>query len=365
MRKKLKDCSILVVDDVKTNIDILVETLGDSYDIRVATSGIQALNAIEIETPDLILLDIMMPEMDGYEVCRRIKSSEKNSSIRIVFLTAVGEDANEALGFQLGAVDYIRKPYNPLVVKARVKTQLQLMIAQREIENQNEILEEMVKERTKELETTQNITIHSLAALAESRDKETGDHIFRTQTYVRELAIELQKTEKYKDIITKEMVENLYKSAPLHDVGKISIPDSILKKPGKLTDEEYTFMKTHTTNGKNAFAEAELVLGNNSFLKTASEIAYSHHEKWDGSGYPLGLKGEEIPLSGRIMAIADVYDALSSKRVYKDAISHEKVIEIMVEGSGSHFDPYIIENAFLKIKDKFKEISEKSFLNNF
>lgn len=345
----LSNCLVMIVDDTEENIDILVGTLGESYDISVALDGESALEDIEGNLPDIILLDIMMPGIDGYEVCRRLKANERTRNIPIIFLTAVSETENEDLGLQLGAVDYIVKPFHPTLVERRVKNQLELKL-------HRDSLEELVRIRTQELELTQDVTIESMGTLAEYRDPETGGHIIRTKRYVKALALKLKENPKFSDFLTDHTIELLHKSAPLHDIGKVGVPDHILLKAGKLTPEEFEEMKKHTIYGRDAIRKAEKRLGSQSFLKFALELAESHQEKWDGSGYPNGWKGEEIPLAGRIMAVADVYDALISKRVYKDPIPHSKSVEIIKEGSGTHFDPDIVAS-FVEISEKFREIA--------
>lgn len=354
--KTISDCTVMVVDDAEVNVDILVNVLGDDYDVTVAMDGMTALEDIEANPPDLVLLDVMMPEMDGYEVCRRMKSDPRFREIPIIFVTAMGEVEDEAHGLELGAIDYIVKPISPPIVKARVKNHLELKLAKEELEQQNEILEIKVQDRTKELALTQDVTIYAMASLAETRDPETGGHIRRTQNYVLALAEHIRKRPKYKEELDPSTVNILHKSAPLHDVGKVGVPDSILLKPGRLTEEEFEEMKKHTIHGRDTLKGAENMLGSNSFLRIAREIAYSHHEKWDGTGYPEGLKGEDIPLSGRLMAIADVYDALISKRVYKEPFPHKKAVAILSEGGGTQFDPDLIE-AFLEIEDDFRRIA--------
>ncbi len=359
--KELSDCTVLVVDDTEANVDILVDALGELYDVSVAMDGREAVETVEEEPPDLILLDIMMPEMDGYVVCETLKADERYAKIPIIFLTALTEIENKTRGFQMGAVDYITKPFEISEVQARVKTHLSLVLASRELEMQNEILEIKVEERTRELAVTQDITIHGLATLAETRDNETGGHILRTQRYVQVLAQFLADNPKYSDILDKKTVDLLYKSAPLHDIGKVGVPDAVLHKPGKLTNEEFATMKTHCELGYQALVKAEELYESDvrpSFLTHAKDIAYTHQEKWDGSGYPRGLKGEEIPISGRIMAVADVYDALICKRVYKPPFPHEKAVAIISEGSGSHFDPDVV-NAFLEIEGTIKRIADE------
>jgi putative two-component system response regulator len=348
MRSTMTD-TVLVVDDTEANIDILVESLGDDYDVRVAMDGQSALDQVAEEAPDLILLDIMMPGMDGYEVCGRLKGMDKTRGIPVIFLTAMTEAQNEAKGLGLGAVDYITKPFNPGLVKARVRNHL-------ELKRYRDHLEELVEERTRELALMQEVTIESLAGLAEYRDPETGGHIRRTKNYVLILAKYLKEHNLYLDVLDDASVDLLYKSAPLHDIGKVGVPDNILLKPGKLTAEEFVEMQKHTIYGRDAILTALKRLGENSFLRFAREIAETHQEKWDGSGYPQKLRGEAIPVSGRLMAIADVYDALISRRVYKAPFTHSKAVAIISEGRGTHFDPTMVD-AFLALQEEFRKIA--------
>ncbi len=349
---------VLIVDDERLNINLLVDLLGEEHTTLVAKSGEQALKrALGEPSPDLILLDIMMPDMDGYEVLHQLRADGRTREIPVIFVTAMGEVADETRGFELGAMDYITKPFSPPVVKARVRTHLALTLARRQLAAHNRILEEKVAERTRELVLTRDVTIHALASLAETRDNETGNHIRRTQHYVLQLAERLRDHPRFRDYLDDATIQMLFKSAPLHDMGKVGVPDRILLKPGKLTDDEFAIMKTHTTLGRDAITHAENALGiDRSFLRFIREIAHTHHEKWDGGGYPQGLSGEAIPVSGRLMAIADVYDALISKRVYKPAFSHEKAVAIIEEGRGSHFDPDMVTE-FLAIADAFRDIS--------
>ncbi len=341
---------ILVVDDVPANIRALNEILARDYRISIATSGRDALDVIAREMPDLILLDIMMPEMDGYQVCHALKADPATREIPIIFVTAMGETEDEARGLELGAIDYITKPISPAIVRARVHNHLKLKMYQNHLEN-------LIAEGVRELELTRDVTIYSMAVLAEFRDPETGGHISRTQNYVRLLADHLRAHPLYCQFIdTQETVTLLYKSAPLHDIGKVGIKDSILLKPDKLTHEEFDEMKLHAVYGHDALQSVETRLGSNSFLRYAKIIAHTHHERWDGSGYPRGLVGEAIPVPGRLMAIADVYDALISKRCYKPAFSHEKAVEIIRQGKNSHFEPELTE-VFLQLHEKFREIA--------
>lgn len=353
-----REKTIMIVDDTEMNIDILVESLQDDYELIVAINGLEAMELIEEQRPDLILLDIMMPEMDGYEVLKRLKENKELNHIPVILLSAITDSDYKTKGLSLGAVDYVTKPFEIVEVKARVKTQLRLEEARLVLESQNSILEEKVKERTKIIERTNSATIYCLAALAETRDPETGQHIKRTQEYIRELALELRKNKEYEDELTDEYIELLYKSAPLHDIGKVGVKDNILLKPGKLTEEEFEEMKKHTTYGGESLMVGIKELGEESFLTLAKEIALTHHEKWDGSGYPNGMTKKEIPISGRLMALSDVYDALISKRVYKGAFTHSEAKNIIIEGKGTHFDPDIVDT-FIKVEAKFIEIMEK------
>lgn len=341
---------ILLVDDNTTNLQLLRDTLdGYGYKLLAAKNGKTALSIAQKAKPDLILLDIMMPELDGYEVCRRLKDDQATAQIPVIFVTALSDAEDEAKGLTLGAVDYITKPFNPELVRARVRNHLELKRHQDHLEN-------LVRERTKRLALTQAVTIESLATLAEYRDPETGGHIKRTQNYVKALAMLLKEHPRFQDELNDETIELLYLSAPLHDVGKVGVPDHILLKAGRLTDEEFVEMKKHTQYGHDALRITERKLGEDSFLHYAKEIAFSHQEKWDGSGYPQGLKGDQIPISGRLMAVADVYDALISKRVYKPPFSHEDAVKIIQDGRNSHFDPDVVD-AFLKLETTFRNIA--------
>ncbi len=352
--------TVLVVDDTPTNLSLMSVLLEGLYNVKVAANGIRALKIARSETPpDLILLDIMMPEMDGYEVCRELKADERTRDIPVIFLTARSDASDEQKGLELGAVDYITKPISPPIVMARVKTNLSLKASADFLKDKNAFLEQEVGRRTEELRDIQDVTILTMASLAETRDNETGNHIIRTQHYVRLLARQLQSHPRFAPQLTAAMVDLLFKSAPLHDIGKVGIPDSILLKPGKLTADEFEIMKTHTTQGRDAIVSAEQRLGKDvPFLKCAKEIAYSHQEKWDGSGYPEGIAGDTIPVSARLMAVADVYDALISRRVYKPPFTHEAAMAIIEEGRGKHFDPDIVD-AFIAIQMDCKAIAEK------
>jgi putative two-component system response regulator len=351
--------TILIVDDTPANIVLLRELLKDSYKMKIATNGIKALEVAAVTpVPDLILLDVMMPEMDGYEVCQRLKADALTCDIPIIFLTSKADAIDETKGLAMGAVDYITKPISPPIVKERIKTQLTLKEAQDFLKHQNEILEEKVRERTDKMAKLQDVAMVAMGALAEARDPETGNHIRRTQRYVEILALQLKDHPRFASFLTPENITMLYKTAPLHDIGKVGVADHILLKPGMLTEEEFEEMKRHTIYGRNAIAAAEGVMQDDeeNFLRFAKEIAYSHHEKWDGSGYPDGLEGDDIPISSRLMAVADVYDALISRRVYKPPFAHEMAVAIIMEGKGNHFDPDMVDS-FMDIADDFYAIS--------
>ena len=352
--------TILIVDDTPANIAQLRGLLKGIYKIKIANNGFQALRIMEGNpAPDLVLLDIMMPEMDGYSVCERLRANLSTQDIPIIFLTAKSEISDETKGLSMGAVDYITKPISPPIVLARVRNHLMLKDAQDSLKQQNELLEEKIEERTRKLGQLQDVIMVAMGALAEARDPETGNHIRRTQHYVKLLATRLRNHHRFTHFLTPETITLLYKTAPLHDIGKVGVPDHILLKPGRLTAEEFEEMKLHTVYGRNALVAAESVMNEQAdFLELAKEIVYSHQEKWDGSGYPEGLAGEAIPISARLMAVADVYDALISLRVYKPALPHDKAVAIICKGKGSHFDPDMVE-AFLEVADDFYSVATK------
>jgi putative two-component system response regulator len=352
--------TILIVDDSPENLTVLGELLAPLYKVRVATSGERALRLAAVEPlPDLILLDVMMPEMDGYEVFEHLRANTVTQNIPVIFVTAMEGAEAELHGLEVGAVDYIAKPIVPPIVLARVNTQLELKQARDWLREQNTYLESEVARRMAENELTQTVSIRALAHLAEARDPETGNHILRTQAYVQMLAQELKKYPRFSQLLTERYISLLARSAPLHDIGKVSIPDAILQKPGALTAQEWAVMKTHAGIGASAIEMAEDDAAETvEFLSLAKEIAHSHHEKWDGSGYPDGLAGDAIPVSARIMALADVFDALISLRVYKPAMPYDEACAIIVAGKGVHFDPDIVD-AFLMLFPKFCEIADR------
>ena len=320
---------VLIVDDEPANLRVLKKILGDLYRLTFAKSGEEALRLVERELPDLILLDVMMPGMTGFDVCQALKQNPLSKGIPVMFVTALSDDVDEAKGFDVGAVDYITKPVSPAVVKARVRTHLSLVQAD-------------------ELRRTRLQVIQRLGRASEYKDNETGTHILRMSHYSKIMALALGLSENAAD--------NLLHAAPMHDIGKIGIPDSIMLKPGKLTDEEFAIMQKHPEIGAEILGESDSDL-----IELAKIVSLTHHEKWDGTGYPNQLKGEDIPIEGRIVALADVFDALTSVRPYKDAWTVEAAMELINKEKGKHFDPHLVEifepllEQILEIKERWKD----------
>ncbi len=351
--------TVLIVDDTPANLSLLSNLLKDHYRIKVANNGTKALEYAFAAPPDLVLLDIMMPGIDGYEVCRRLKASPLTHRIPVIFLTAKVATEDEELGFAVGAVDFIHKPISPPIVAARVRTHVAMKSWQDFLQDKAAWLEQEVKRRLSQVNHLQDASIYVMVSLAEFRDECTGNHIRRTQEYVRLLAEHLSKQPHHEATLTAEHIELLAKSAPLHDIGKIAIPDHILLKPGKLTDDEFLVMKKHSTLGFDMLKRAGKFMGEQGeFLSVAMDVARYHHEKWDGSGYPDSLVGNAIPLAARLMAVADVYDALVSSRPYKTAMTHDQANDFIVQGRGRHFDPEVVD-AFTEIVDQFIEINRR------
>lgn len=351
--------SILIVDDTPDNLRLVAALLKDKYQTRVATNGEKAIQLAAINPkPDLILLDVEMPGLDGYEVCSMLKANPLTEDIPVVFLTARSRVEEEERGLLLGAVDYIAKPISPPILMARVKAHLALGNARRFLADKNAWLEMEVSNRMQELGAVQDLTILAMALISERRDNETGSHIRRTQHYVRLLAQRLKYHPRFVNFFEdSSTIELLFKSAALHDIGKVGVPDAILRKPGALSNDEFAIMKTHTVIGRDTLRDVEREVGqHSSFLRFSREIAYSHHEKWNGTGYPEGVSGDDIPIAARLMAVADVYDALVTRRVYKPAMTHEQALEIISEGRGNHFDPDVTD-AFLAIEAQIRSVA--------
>jgi len=337
--------TILVVDDTPENIDVLNGVLHPQYKVKAALNGERALKIAGGDPkPDMILLDIMMPGMDGYEVCRQLKANPATAKIPVIFVTAKNQEEDERKGLEIGAVDYITKPISPGIVLARIHTHLALY-------DQNRVLEQKVRERTEELHLTRMEIIRRLGRAAEFKDNETGLHVIRMSHYSRLIAESLENGNDWSDLI--------FNAAPMHDIGKIGIPDKILLKPGKLDDEEWKLMHQHPAFGGAIIGEHSTRL-----MQMSKEIALSHHEKWNGSGYPNGIKNDEIPLSGRIIAIADVFDALTTERPYKKAWSVEKAVNLIEENAGSHFDPNLVP-VFHDVMPEILEVKEQHAESTF
>jgi putative two-component system response regulator len=335
--------TIFVVDDSDTNLSMAETALEDQYRVMTMPSAEKMFSLLTKIHPDIILLDIEMPEMDGFQALQRLKSSFIWQTIPVVFLTAHTDEEMEVRGFELGAVDFVTKPFSAPVLLNRIKTHLDI--------------DEIIRERTAQLNRLQNSIVSVLANMVENRDKGTGGHIERTSAYIKILLDEMKKRRIYEDEIDKWDVEKIISSARMHDLGKISITDIIMNKPGKLTEAEFEIMKTHVVEGERIIDQIIAQTGEGEFLHNARLFAGFHHERWDGRGYPHGFKGEEIPLQGRIMAIVDVYDALVSQRPYKKPFSAEDAVQIIMQNSGSHYDPKIAE-AFFAVKDQFKAVRE-------
>jgi putative two-component system response regulator len=352
--------TVLVVDDTPANLTLLAQVLKPDYRVQLAVSGAKALEICRRQAPDLIVLDVMMPELDGYEVCRRLKADPALCRVPVIFLTALTRPEDESIGFEVGGADFIHKPFNPATVRARVRTHLQLKLAEDQLRRHNAQLSGELGARRREVERLRDTTLFVMVGLAEFRDADTGNHIQRTQEYVRTLARWIATQPDGPADLNEAAIDELAKAAPLHDIGKVAIPDGILLKPGKLSADEWHIMKTHAEHGGDLLQRAIDKLGDDAglMLTYARQIARHHHEKWDGSGYPDGLAGAAIPLAARLMAVADVYDALISKRPYKQAMSHDEAVAYIRGGSGSHFDPGVVQ-ALESCVEEVREIASR------
>lgn len=343
---------ILVIDDTKTNIEVLEGILSKDYDVFVALNGQKGLFLAEKVHPDLILLDVMMPEMDGYETLRQMNAKNIVSNTPVIFLTAKADSKSEQMGLDLGAVDYITKPFHPNLVELRIKNQL-------EFKHQRDHLKELVEEKTQDLRKTLKVMLTSLGALAEYRDPETGAHIKRTQVLVQMLAEKLHNHPRFCEAIpNNEYIDYYATAAPLHDIGKVGIPDEILRKPARLTEEEWSVMSKHAQMGYDVLVDATRELKDHPLVRICAEIILNHHERWDGQGYPNKVKGDDIPVGARLMSVADVYDALVSRRAYKEPYPHEVAVKEILDGRGTQFDPDVVD-AFMEIESQLPGIYER------
>ncbi len=337
---------ILMIDDIKLNLASARDVLKDDYILYEAMSAQEGFKILEKVIPDLILLDIHMPEKNGYEMLVELKSNRRLKGIPVIFLTAETQAASEVKGFDLGAVDFITKPFVPTVMKRRIETQLQLSEYQHH-------LEELVEEKVQEIEKLQDALSVGFAELVESRDGITGGHVKNTSIYFDAFINAIKDEPKYREEIDDEFIRVAVRSAPLHDIGKIGIDDIVLRKKGSLEDNEREYMQSHSELGGATFHKIRKIFPENEFLKAAEEMALYHHERWDGKGYPTGKKGKQIPFGARVMSVVDVYDALTSERPYKKPFSHEKSMAIIVEGRGTQFDPDLVDD-FVKYSDLIK-----------
>ncbi len=364
-----KKFSVLIVDDSEMNRDLLSRRLSKmDLDLTEVCNGEEALQALKEHSFDLVLLDIMMPVMDGYETLEYMQNNQDTQRIPVIMITALDDIDSAVKCIDMGAVDYLTKPFNPVLLKSRVTACLERKRLSDQEENRllqtelsNEYLSEQVREKVREISKSQLAAIFAMSKLAESRDPETGEHLERMREYCKILSEQLSRMPKFRSIIDREFVDNIYAASPLHDIGKVGVDDRVLLKPGKLNAEEWTQMKLHPVIGAETLREVDRQHPGNSFIKTGIAIAESHHEKWDGSGYPHGKAGEDIPLVARVLALGDVYDALTSKRCYKEAFSHEKSVSIILEGDGNHFDPDVVlafretEMEFMSIRNNFED----------
>lgn len=338
--------SILIVEDNPFQIELLYGSLGDTYDLYVAVDGNEALSILASHAIDLILLDVVLPDIDGFSLITRIRESERLAHIPVIFLTSLNSVDEQQKGFRAGAVDYVVKPYNSTLVKSRIALHLALA-------DQHQKMGELVRQRTLQLARSRNLTIQAMAYLAEARDAFTAEHLERVQQLT--LCLAQQVSKMHPDLLDSEAVDAIHIASILHDLGKIQVPDAVLNKPGRLTDEEFAIIRQHPQYGADAIKMVLEESDDDLFLQTAYQIIIAHHEKWNGTGYPKGLKGDEIPLSARIVSVVDVYDALTSRRPYKEPYTHERALEIMHTEMAGSFDPMVLE-ALMAVEDSFNII---------
>jgi len=351
--------SVLIVDDDPQNLRLMAAVLErGGLEPRPVTSGRLAIEAAVADPPDLILLDVTMPDMSGTDVCLWLKNDERLRSIPVIFISGLQGIEDKIEAFRVGAIDYISKPFQDQEMFARVKTHLELRRQQVELVSNAVDLKRQIADQVRVVTASQLATIFALAKLAEIRDDDTGLHVERVRTFSRMLAVQLRELRVHEEQLTTEYIDNVFQTAGLHDIGKVGIRDAILLKPGKLTADELVEMQKHAAIGADTLADVLKHYPGTPFLRMGEQVARSHHEKWNGSGYPAGLKGELIPLVGRIVALADVYDALSSKRCYHAARSHEDARQMILEGKGSHFDPDVVA-AFCSLDSEFQRVQRE------
>lgn len=352
--------TVLVVDDTPANLTLMAGVLGDQWRVQLANSGAKALELARRQAPDIILLDVMMPGLDGYETCRQLKAAPQLHDVPVLFLTAMTDTESELRAFDCGGADFIHKPFVASTVVARVRTQLEAKSGRDALRAREQWLQLELEKRLVEVNRLRDATLHVMISFAEFRDEDTGFHVKRTQEYVRILATRLNAMPVQSRHLSQEHVDHVARSAPLHDLGKVAIPDHILLKPGRLTDAEMVVMRTHAERGWEMLSRAARRMGDggSEFLRFGMQIARAHHERWDGTGYPDALAGEAIPLAARLMAVADVYDALISRRPYKEPKSHAYACEYVVRQAGSHFDPVVVD-AFVASQEHFHATAQR------
>ena len=354
----IKKRTVMLIDDALLIYKIVNIALGEKYNLEFFTSSREALDKLDEVKPDLILLDVEMPDIDGCETIKLIKQNENMRDVPVIFLTVKNDVEFELHALSLGAVDYVTKPFSNQLLMKRVEIHIMQAVHQRMLADYNETLQKKVQEKTKIIEELQNAIVFTLSDLVEMRDHFTGGHVFRTQEYFKVILDYFAENNIYQDILKNIDIRVMLEASQLHDIGKVAIPDSILLKPARLTQVEFDVMKTHTIIGCNAVQRAMELTEYSDFLNIATQIALFHHEKWDGTGYPNKLQGENIPLPARIMAIVDVYDALVSKRHYKEKMDHSEAMKMLIEGRGTHFDPVIVD-AVVNMNEEFKKISSE------
>ena len=355
----MKEKTVFIVDDDMTNLTIGANELSACYNVFTFSSGELVLKRLERQIPDMILLDVDMPLMNGYEVIKEIKSIDRIKNIPIIFLTAKSDSESELEGLSLGAIDYIMKPFSPPLLRKRIEVHLLVESQKKDLQNFNDSLLDMVDAKTKEVVELQEAVLNTMSKLIDCRDDITGGHIERTKQYMKILLAVMQQSDKFRQEAASWDIKLAVQSTQLHDVGKIMIRDDILLKPDKLTDDEYELIKKHALYGENIIAEIQKETTDHKFLEYAKIFAGTHHEKWDGSGYPRGLEGDKIPLLGKAMAVADVYDALISDRPYKKAFTHREAVTVILAGRETQFDPLLVD-LFLAIADEFDAVSARA-----